>query len=126
MTLTIEFPFPTEHITSNDRRHWKALLAPKRTWRDATQVYCTGEAKRLPAPFDDVAVQLTYSGIMVTDGHNMGPTDKWVLDGIVRSGLVVDDSDEHMTLLPTVIVRGRRPLAERTCSITITDRGETT
>lgn len=124
MNLTISFPFPTEHVTSNDRRHWKALLAPKATWREATQIYCAREAKRHPAPLDNVNVQLTYEGVMVRDAHNMGPTDKWVLDGLVRSGLVVDDSDAHMTLLPTAIVRKRWPLAKRVCSITITDRGE--
>jgi len=123
VTLTIFFPFPTEHVTSNDRRSWKALLKPKKEWRDAAHWHAAAQTRGLKGkPLDNVNVQITYTGIMVRDAHNLSVTSKWILDGIVAAGVLVDDSDDHITLLPTRVVRHRWPIHRRTVTVTITDR----
>jgi len=122
MTLTIFFPHPCEHVTSNDRRPWRSLLAPKREWRDAAHWHAKAQSVGLAKPFDNVNVQITYTGIMVRDAHNLSVTSKWIVDGIVAAGVLVDDSDDHITLLPTRVVRHRWPIHRRTVTVTIEDR----
>ncbi|MFA7265746.1 MAG: hypothetical protein WC054_05490 [Candidatus Nanopelagicales bacterium] len=119
MTFTLEFPFPTVHISANDRLHWRKKAALTKTWRDATCVYAHKAGwKDLPPS----TVRFAFAGVLVRDPHNMGPTEKACLDGLVDAGFWSDDDWKHVAVYPAEIIRKRRPLAERVVTITITER----
>ena len=128
MTLTIEFTFPAQHLSMNDRMHWRDAKRLRDAWFDKCLLVARAAGWRDLPPSN---VQVTYTGIMVSDPENLAPTTKSLIDALATgrnpkrqgAGLWPDDDDRYVTVLPNIVVRGRKPLSMRTVSIAITDRG---
>ena len=116
--LVISFPFPAEQLSLNDRTHWRTKAKLTASWREAARVHAqTQTTDRLIGP---ATVQVTFTGIMVRDAPNLAATIKPVIDGMVDASIWLDDDDSQVTLLPTIVHRGRRPVQDRTITVTIT------
>ena len=93
-------------MSSNDRPHPMAKAKLTAAWRAAGLQAVIAERRRRTADWDDVL--LTFGGHVRVQAHvwkpvknrydpgNFYPTAKAVLDGIVESGLLVDDDWKHV------------------------------
>jgi hypothetical protein len=112
----LEFPFPCQHISANDRLHWRAKAPLTKAWRESAKAAGLNAGwKNLPPS----TVRFTFTGVLVRDPHNMGPTEKACLDGLVDAGFWSDDDWRNVAVLPAQIIRKRLPLEKRTVSIEI-------
>lgn len=107
--LTITFEPPGKLINLNDREHWSKRSQLVKLWRTAA-FYATKQAmhdtgvKRLEGRHR-IAVEFPVRGQRRRDNHNFPP--KACVDGIVDSGLILDDSTEYVTVdEPTLTVGG--------------------
>lgn len=95
-TWTVELPVGIPLINANRRQHWAAKAKLTRALREAALV-C---ARRDHIP------HLTRAHIIVEfrppdrrrrDVHNLYPSAKACIDGVVDAGVLVDDSDQYLT-----------------------------
>ena len=110
---SVHMPSATLVSLNNMPQNWRSRQATKGLWMQAgwalgTQLRAAVGHRTLPFP-----VSLQFVADMTKarrrDGHNFAPTAKWLIDGVVLSKLLKDDSTEHLTLLdwefPTVKAR---------------------
>lgn len=118
-TLTLSFHQPTEPLSINvaTGMHWAAKARRTEPWRDiaimatrqalrkgrdhAPGWWCQG---RTPVT---IQVELEFRTARTRDPHNYTGTNvKAVVDGLVRGGLIPDDSPEWATILePTITIQ---------------------
>lgn len=93
--LDLDFAIPQRHVlTLNQRLHWRpkaditaALrLIGQRAGRDTTR-YQAAHA----------VVTVTWPDRRRRDAHNVMPTVKALIDGLVDAGVLPDDDDRHLT-----------------------------
>ena len=93
-TLTV--PADMGFLNLNQRMHWAPKAELTRKWRRTT-LMCAQVAK-LPTNLD--RVHITAHIIKPTnrsyDVHNLLPTLKAAIDGLVDYGLIPDDTNEHL------------------------------
>lgn len=94
---TLNIPAPAAFMSLNDRRHWAHRAKLTRLWRSAAHVYARQAKlpKGLPAAHTEVRV-VKATG-RAYDVHNLVPTAKACIDGLVDYGLLADDSNEFLT-----------------------------
>lgn len=113
---TIRFPPPGPLLSLNDRQHWAAKARLVREWRTAAFYAAVGEHRGLGPSI--VAVTLPVKSNRRRDPHNLHPTVKAVIDGLVDAGCWPDDTPEWVTTTePVLEVNGRLvvvTLTERT------------
>lgn len=94
-TLTV--PAVKPYLNLNQRQHWAAKAELTRHWRK-TALMCAQVAK-LPINLD--RVHIVAHVIKPTnrqyDVHNLMPTLKACVDGLVDYGLIPDDTNNHLT-----------------------------
>lgn len=119
---TLAIPAPASWLTNNSREHRMADAPVTKAWRTAG--YVAARRARLPQGLGHVRVTPTARLVgpgVVREAPNLAPTIKAVVDGLGPSrvitkrdgtqyhapgwGLVLDDSDRHLTLDQTVIER---------------------
>ena len=85
----------TEVLTSNQRLHWgeRARRTRALRWR-ATLAYRAAGKPRLEAAH--CVATLTYRDQRRRDDHNIMPTLKACVDGVVAAGLLPDDNHKHL------------------------------
>ena len=115
-TLTI--PAPCKFINLNARTHWAPKAQMTKAWRNAAHV----AARNAELPKGLQAVHVVAHIIKPTsreyDVHNLMPTLKAAIDGLVTDyGLIPDDTNKHLTG-PDLRQGGKGPAAIR---ITITE-----
>lgn len=103
-TYVLEFGRPGKAVTANLRLHWavkRRMLAP---WR--TAVRYTWLAHGRPAyPPATIQISFPVPDKRRRDPSNLMPTQKAMLDELVKAGAWPDDSPEYvLELMPTVHV----------------------
>lgn len=93
---TITIPAPVEFINLNQRMHWAKKANLTRAWRSAGLIY----AMAADIPRNLARVHITAHIIKPTarqyDVHNLLPTLKAAVDGLVDYGLIPDDTNNHL------------------------------
>ncbi|GLW91804.1 hypothetical protein [Actinokineospora globicatena] len=93
---------PGPPLHANQRLHWRAERTAKKLVRD-TAHWRALDAKIPPAQHITVQVHYLPGDNRRRDPSNLMPTQKAAVDGIVRAGVVPDDSPEYVTeLMPTI------------------------
>lgn len=94
-TLTI--PAPAAFMSLNDRPHWARRAKLTRLWRGAAHVYA--RQAKLPCGLAGAHVQVSVVKATARsyDVHNLMPTAKAAIDGLIDYGLLADDSNEYLT-----------------------------
>ena len=92
--LWLDIP-ATEVLTSNQRLHWgeRARRTRALRWR-ATLAYRQAGKPRLEVAH--LTARLTYRDQRRRDDHNIMPTLKACVDGVVAAGLLPDDNHKHL------------------------------
>ena len=92
--LWVDVP-ATEVLTSNQRLHWgeRARRTRALRWR-ATLAYREAGKPRLEVAH--CVATFTYRDRRRRDDHNLGPTLKALIDGVVAAGLLPDDDHDHL------------------------------
>lgn len=117
--ITITFPFPDQHLTANGRYHWRVRAARTKQWRHATTTHAQAHGVTNLGPSN---IQCHFTGVMTRDPANLADTVKACTDGLTDAGFWPDDNDRWVTNLPTTVTRSRKPIQDRTVTITITER----
>ena len=108
-------------ISSNHRTHWATRALLTRQWREAT--HWAAKAARLPRGLDRVHI-VAYvhpaKGGRLRDAHNVYPTGKACVDGLVDYGLIADDDDAHL-IGPDLRRGANRPVLTPALKLTITE-----
>lgn len=84
-------------LNSNDRRNRYAQAHLVRTWREQAKYAALGA--RLPQDVTRVRFAFVFhygNSSRKRDHHNLGPTVKAVIDGIVDAKFLPDDNDRHV------------------------------
>ena len=115
---TITILAPCKFINLNARTHWAPKAQLTKAWRNAAHV----AARNAQLPKGLQAVHVVAHIIKPTsreyDVHNLMPTLKAAIDGLVTDyGLIPDDTNKHLTG-PDLRQGGKGPAAIR---ITITE-----
>ncbi len=114
---TITIPAIVPFLNLNQRQHWAPKAHMTKVWR--TQTECLAAIAKLPKGLD--RVHITAHIIKPTarqyDVHNLMPTLKACVDGLVDYGLIPDDTNDHLTG-PDLRQGGKGPAA---VIITITE-----
>lgn len=105
--VDLTFTAPTRPLSVNEGGHWAAKRRRLEPWKDlawaTAQNYRRKAARSAPGrPVGPITVQvvLPFRGRARRDPHNYtGTVVKAVVDGIVRAGLVPDDTAEWVTVL---------------------------
>lgn len=130
--MYLDFTAPTVPLSSNEaaRMHWAAKRKRTNPWRDLA-IMLTLQALRTswsawePQPVT-IQLRLPFRTAARRDPHNyVGTVVKAFVDGMVKGGLIPDDSPEWATILEPVLEVQRdkaRPLMAR---VTITPRSTT-
>ena len=94
MTLDLAIPEKLA-INANHRLHYQA-----RAQRTATIRHLAGIAAQAahltPSPRVHIVVHIGWPNRRRRDAHNIYPTLKACIDGIVDAGVIPDDSDRHL------------------------------
>lgn len=88
----------------NDRLHWSARSRLTRQWRHAAHVHACEQLGRTRSdrarPPCGVRVHFPVRDPgRRRDPHNLAPTVKAIVDGLVDAGVWPDDTDEYVTVL---------------------------
>jgi hypothetical protein len=124
--VVLHIPPPAEVVTLNKRVHFRTEARRKKSWRTAAQQtvewFCPAHLLPLdPEVRWQCEVSYPVSVNRRRDPHNWIRTSKWIIDGVVTGGLLVDDDRPHLEVLdasfhaaatnPRVVVAFTRPEA---------------
>lgn len=137
--LILSFPAPTTPLSINKARgrHWGANARLTEPWRDIALVamrqglarhWLTSTVTPLIETHRGVSIQveLPFRGAARRDAHNyVGTNVKAVVDGLVRGGLVPDDTPEWVTVVDPALVIQRDKSEPLTARVIITPRSLT-
>jgi hypothetical protein len=95
-TETLTIVAPCDWINANQRLHWTKRNYLTQTWK--TAAWTKARSQRV-APFAavvDIAVVIHKQRNGRWDPHNLMPTSKALIDGLVKAGVLVDDDRKHL------------------------------
>lgn len=108
---------PCDWINSNGRHHWATKARLTKTWRLAAYAlarnqlaigalsYCTRPV--------DITVYVHKTTSRRYDAHNLMPTVKACIDGLVQAGILEDDSNRYLRAVSIIAAaRGEREYLE--------------
>ena len=103
----VELPFEKPLITANSRMHWRTKAKLTKTLRQTA--YYLVKQRQLPRA-RKIGFQLVWqpSTNRRRDPSNLMPTQKALLDGVVDTGLVPDDTPEYVAEYMPQIVEPRK------------------
>lgn len=97
MTETVHFGIPANLLlTANQRMHWRKKAERTKAIRHLAATV-TRAFQLQPMQTAHCVVQIRWPDRRRRDAHNLMPTIKACIDGIVDAGLLPDDSDKHLT-----------------------------
>ena len=120
LPLTITMRAPGRYMSMNDRDHWRTKASRTKAWRLAANITARPAAFFAPNPAD-VHVCFDVTDRRKRDGHNLYPTVKAIVDGLVDACCWPDDDGRYVTTHePTfrVVPRGQA----KCVTITLTER----
>ena len=96
-TWTLTIPAVVPFLNLNQRMHWAPKAELTRKWRQTALM--TAQVGGLPKGLAKVHVtaHITKPTRRAFDVHNLIPTLKAIIDGLVDHGLVADDSTKYLT-----------------------------
>lgn len=82
----------------NARLHWRDVNKGRKKWHKWTALALHGKVP--PEPWERACIVFTRrtAANAAPDFENLASGFKWVLDAVVRAGVVVDDSPDHVEL----------------------------
>ena len=94
--LELWIPAPAGWINLNHRMHWAVKAKLTKAWRLAARVHAQNAG--LPKGFEHVRIEahVVKSTARAYDAHNLTPTGKAIIDGLVDYGLVPDDTNRYV------------------------------
>lgn len=94
--VQLEFAFSAEQLlTANQRPHWRERWRKTRYLRGVAKDMA--RARRVPAmERAHVTAWVAWPSRHRRDVHNLMPTFKALVDGLVDAGVLPDDSDAHL------------------------------
>jgi crossover junction endodeoxyribonuclease RusA len=101
--MTVRFSQPADTLTMNHRWHWSRRSVVTRCWRSAAMFAAVAQlgagpsARRRPPCM--VRVTFPVAVDRRRDPHNMAPTVKAIVDGLVDAGVWPDDTDTWVIVL---------------------------
>lgn len=107
--LSFSIAAPGKYLSMNDREHWRPRMGKIKAWRRAAE----HAARSYALPPSDIHMRFDVPDKRRRDPHNLYPTVKAIVDGLVDCGIWPDDTPEWITTHePTfrVVPRGT-PLA---------------
>lgn len=113
--IRIEIPAPCGWLNLNHRTHWAAKAKLTKSWRNAA--YVAARAACLPRGLDRVRIvaYIHKTTNRSYDAHNLMPTLKACVDGVVGDyGLVPADTNRHV-IGPDIRMGNKRPF----CAVTL-------
>lgn len=97
MTAVIYFGIPRNLLlTANQRMHWRKKAKLTKAIRELACVQ-TRTFRLEPMEAAHCLVELSWPTRHRRDAHNLMPTIKACIDGIVDAKFLPDDSDQHLT-----------------------------
>lgn len=105
--LTFEIPRGVV-LNSNGRHHWATKARNTRHIRGLAKTAALNSGQVADPPVT-ITATIQYARAGRHDAHNLQPTVKALIDGLVDGGLLIDDSDEyvHAVIFKASIGRGR-------------------
>lgn len=108
MTDTIFVPAPADWISLNERTHWSPKSRKTKAWRKAAHDAAVDHPKAYAVTVDVLAeIHKPYGPNRRWDPHNLMPTIKAVIDGLVDAYVLRDD-DTRCVHNVAIIDGGRR------------------
>lgn len=94
---TVTIPAVVDWLNLNQRMHWAQKAKLTKAWR--TQADLRATIADLPKGLERVHItaHIIKSTSRQYDVHNLMPTLKACVDGLVDYGLILDDTNEHLT-----------------------------
>lgn len=108
VSYTFTFPAPDRLISLNDRDHWAKRSRLTRSWRTSAKLYALADKMPKGLPFSRIEITLPVRDNRARDPHNVVPTCKAIVDGLVDAGMFADDNSKHLTLAEPVLAVGDR------------------
>ena len=110
MTYVLHFPAPDVRLSMNGREHWAKRARITAEWRSAAKVWTLNAVSHgLPRPQPPSNVRVVF-GVADPwrrrDPHNMAPTVKAIIDGLVDARLFPDDTAAWVTVIDSGFVKG--------------------
>lgn len=95
-SFTFEIPKLADWLNLNQKEHWAPRNKRVQAWRHGAHIYA--RQAKLPKGLSSVRIDVyVWKKTKVRyDPHNLMPTLKPVIDGLVDYGLLVDDSSEYL------------------------------
>lgn len=77
-------------------RHWRARHQEKDRW--LIHIGCHVLGRKPPKPLEKAHLKLTRHSAQAPDPDGLAGSWKYVIDALVNTGVLADDSSEHVTL----------------------------
>ena len=126
MTLSIVFPAPDVRLSMNDRTHWARKARITKEWRQAAFTWSLNAVSHgltRPQPPSHVRVVFEVSDPWRRrDPHNLAPTVKAIVDGMVDAHIWPDDSSKWVTIDDPVFRKGDDAANLEMICVEITER----
>ncbi|KQN99674.1 hypothetical protein ASF21_12770 [Arthrobacter sp. Leaf234] len=90
-------PAPADWINLNQRLHWATRAKLTRAWRSATHIRARQACLVMGLDRVSITITVTKPTNRAYDVHNLMPTAKAVVDGLIDYGLCADDSNQYVT-----------------------------
>jgi len=108
--LVLEIPEPMPSVNRLHGRHWGRKVKMNKRWAWLTRIALC-EARRAAEPGDPIltaglwplkraVVRVIRHGPRLLDPDNASGGLKWMIDSLVREGILTNDSPKHLTLPP--------------------------
>lgn len=94
-TWTLTIPAPATWLNANQRVDLRRQTPDRRAWRDAGHVYAR-QAKLPKLGRAHILAELRFADARNRDVHNLYPTIKAIVDGLIDFGLLPDDSHHYL------------------------------
>jgi hypothetical protein len=102
VTLSIVFPAPDVRLSMNDRTHWARKARITKEWRQAAFTWSLNAVSHgLTRPQPPSRVKVVFEvkdPWRRRDPHNLAPTVKAIVDGMVDAHIWPDDSSKWVTI----------------------------
>ncbi len=97
-TLEFEIPGLPKLINAQSRGHWSVAWREAQKWKK--WVFMIARSQRPPTPLKKARLEFTrFSfGLAGPDCDNLAGSFKAVRDGLVKCGIIEDDSPEHVVV----------------------------
>lgn len=95
--IEIHIPAPCGWLNLNQRTHWALKAKLTKEWRNAAHVAARAAHAPQGLPHVHITAHIHKTTSREYDAHNLIPTIKACIDGLVDYGLTEDDTNRYVT-----------------------------